>query len=94
MEIVWLPKAIEGLDVVIEYLENNWTEKQINELENDIQELLYRIKNYSFIGQPSGKNPHIRKAYPNKLTYLIYRVNQERKVIEIVNFRSTKQKPI
>ncbi len=91
MEIVWLPRADQGLDKVIEYLEIHWTEKHIKELEEDIKSITSYISKYPHIGIQSGKKPNLRKAYPNQYTYLIYRIRPRRKIIEIINFRATKQ---
>ena len=43
LKIVWTPKALEGLDEIIEYLEIHWTEKEILVLEQKITDFKNRI---------------------------------------------------
>lgn len=44
LKIVWTPQADRGLDKVIEYLEKEWTVMEILNLEQNLQDLLNRIK--------------------------------------------------
>ncbi|MFD2565706.1 hypothetical protein [Aquimarina rubra] len=43
LKIVWTPQAEQGLDKVLEYLEKEWTSKEILSLEKKIQEFIERI---------------------------------------------------
>ncbi|MGB0837795.1 MAG: hypothetical protein ACPGRE_06815 [Flavobacteriaceae bacterium] len=52
LKIVWTPQAERGLDKVLEYLEEEWTVMEILNLEQNLQDLLYRIsKDINFINQ-------------------------------------------
>jgi len=44
LKIVWSNEASEGLDNIIEYLENNWTEREINLFFLRLEECLENIK--------------------------------------------------
>ena len=54
LKIVWTTQAEKGLDIVIEYLENDWTITEILNLEQKIQNLLYRISKYPKIYPSHG----------------------------------------
>ena len=43
MEIVWSETALETFFKVIDYLFDNWTEKEIETLDNNVEELIQRI---------------------------------------------------
>jgi plasmid stabilization system protein ParE len=94
VEIVWLPRAEKGLDSVIQYLETHWDKKQILQLEKDVELFIDQILKFpnSCIGTKYRK--YVRKGYPNKHVYIIYRYKPLSRRIEILNFRATKQKPL
>lgn len=43
VKIIWTRQAVKGLDRVIGYLEEEWTEKELLNLEENINEFLERI---------------------------------------------------
>ena len=94
LKIVWTPQADKGLAKVLEYLENEWTAKEILNLEQNIQSLLNRISKYPQICPPTGKYKNVHKGLVDKNNYIIYRVKPQKRLIEIINFRGTKQKPL
>ena len=55
LKIVWTPQAEKGLDKVVEYLEEEWTVMEILNLEQNLQDLLNRIKKYPKICPATGK---------------------------------------
>lgn len=63
-------------------------------LEKQILEFTERIAKYPKICPPTGRHPHLRKGLVDRNNYIIYRIRPRKKVIEIINFRGTKQKPL
>ncbi|WP_010521200.1 type II toxin-antitoxin system RelE/ParE family toxin [Aquimarina agarivorans] len=94
LKIVWTEKALEGLDEIIEYLETHWTEKEILLLEQKIEAFKSRVKKYPKIYPLLGKYKNTHKAVLDKHNYFVYRYKPRKKVIELVYFRASKQKPI
>ena len=43
LEIVWTPQAEKGLDSVLEYLQEEWSAKEIFALEKRLLDLMERI---------------------------------------------------
>jgi len=94
LKIVWTPQAKKGLDIVIEYLDREWTVKEIIKLEKVLQEFLERISNYPKIYPATDSCKNVRRGFVDKNNYIIYRIKTNKAIIEIINFRGTRQKPI
>ena len=94
LKIDWTPQAENGLDDVLEYLQEEWSAKEIIALEKRILALMERISKYPKICPPTGKYPNVRKGSIDRNNYIIYRIRPRKKTIEIINFRGTKQRPL
>lgn len=93
LKIVWTPQAEKGLNKVITYLEKEWTIIEILNLEQNLKDLLNRISKYPKICPPSAKFKNVYKGLVDKNNYIIYRIQPNKELIEIINFRGAKQKP-
>lgn len=91
--IKWTIQADKGLEEVIEYLEYAWTGKEILNLEININQVLNQIIIYPELFPKSETFKNLHKAIIDKNNYLVYKVNYSKNVIQIINFRGTKQKP-
>ncbi len=89
-----MPRADKGLDRVIEFLEVNWTEKELKQLNIDVESILNRIKRNHKIGFATAHRKSVRKTYPNKHTYLVYKVKPRKRIVEVIDFGSTREKPL
>ncbi len=94
LKIVWTPQAERGLDKVLKYLEEEWTVLEILSLEQNLQDLLLRISKYPKICPSTGQYKNLHKGLVDKNNYIVYRIQPKKRLIEIINFRGTKQKPI
>lgn len=94
IKIVWTPQAENGLNKIIDYLEKEWTFKENLNLEQNINDLLDRISKYPEICPQTGRFNNVYKGLVDKNNYIIYRILPKKELIEIINFRGTKQKPI
>lgn len=94
LKIVWTPQAENGLEKVLNYLEAEWTIMEILNLEQKVNDLLNRISQYPKICPQTGKFSNVYKGFVDKNNYIIYRIRPKENIIEIINFRGTKQKPI
>jgi plasmid stabilization system protein ParE len=94
LKIVWTPQAENGLNKVIDYLEKEWTIIEILNLEQNINNLINRIRKYPKIYPLTGNFNHVHKGLVDKNNYIIYRIQPKKELIEIINFRGTKQKPL
>jgi len=93
LEIKWTTQADKGLAIVIEYLEAEWTFKEILRLEENITQVTNQISLFPDLYPKSETYKNLHKAIVDKNNYLVYKVNFKNSRIEIINFRGTKQKP-
>ena len=93
LKIKWTSQANKGLAIVIEYLEAEWTFREILQLEENIIQVTNQISLFPDLFPKSETYKNLHKALIDKNNYLIYRVNYKKVCIEIINFRGTKQKP-
>ncbi len=94
LEIFWTETAKTGLQSVLKYLEENWTEKEILKLEEKLKIVIQIIILNPEFFPKSTQNPKLFKALIDKNNYLVYRENKEKQRIEIINFRGTRQRPV
>ena len=63
------------------------------QLEKKINQVISEISLNPDLYPKSETYKNLQKAIVDKNNYLVYKVNSNRKSIEIINFRGTKQKP-
>ncbi|SKC12518.1 ParE toxin of type II toxin-antitoxin system, parDE [Soonwooa buanensis] len=88
--IFWTPNSKNELKKTIEYLEKNFTEKEIKKLVQNIEsttELISQNPNLF----PKSDNVNIHKVVILKYNSMYYRVKNEN--IEILSFFSNRQSP-
>ena len=93
LKIKWTPQADNGLAIVIEYLEAEWTFREILQLEENINQVTNQISLFADLYPKSETFKNLHKAIVDKNNYLVYQVNYKKSSIEIINFRGAKQKP-
>jgi len=94
LEIFWTQRAKDGLQDVVNYLEENWTENEVLGLETNIKSLLSKIIEYPEMCPKTTKQKRVYKGLIDKNNYIIYKYKPRKKTIDIINFRGTKQKPL
>lgn len=94
LKIVWTPQARSGLEKVITYLREEWTIVEIQNLKDNLNNLLNRVSKYPRICPTTGQFENVHKGLVDKNNYIIYRIKPDKRIIEIINFRGTKQKPL
>jgi|SRR5690554_2973690 len=94
IKIVWTPQAQIGLNKVIHFLEENWTEAEILNLEQNLNDLINQISKYPKICPPTAEYKNVFKGLVDKNNYIIYRIQPKKARIIIINFRGTKQAPL
>lgn len=93
LEIVWSIRAEKGFDKILNYLEENWTEREIRNFVEESQEFFDLLKKNPKMLQVS-KKADLYRGPMNKLTMVTYKVKPRNGQILLVNIRSTRQKPI
>jgi len=89
-KILWTNYALNELAKTYEYLEVNFTEKELNRLSIEIDKVLKLISNTPRLF-PMSKSKGVRKVVIKNFNTLYYRENE--KTIEILSFFSNRQNP-
>ena len=92
LEIVWSKRAAKGYANILAYLDENWTKKEVQAFEKQVKETLEKLSEYPYLLEASKKKGY-RRGPINKLTILTYQVNEKKKRLELINIRSSRQKP-
>jgi len=67
--------------------------KEILILENKIEEFKAQVKRTPLLYPATGVHKYIKKAVLSKHNYIIYRFKPQKRVIELIYFKASKQKP-
>jgi plasmid stabilization system protein ParE len=90
-KILWTDFALKELENTIEYLEENWTKKELQNLALNIEETLKLISQNPELFQVSIIKKDIRRAIILSHNTMYYRVKNNQ--IEIISFFSNRQNP-
>ena len=91
-EIIWSPKAIDTFDGVIDYLNENWTEKEIENFVTITENTIRHISQNPYLFKGSEKD-NLREAFVTKNNILLYQINESLKSVELLTFWDTRQNP-
>lgn len=90
-KILWTDFALSELEKTIEYLEKNWTERELRNLAIEIEQTLTLLSHNPNLFQSSDIKKEIRRVVVAKHNTLYYRVKNN--TIEIISFFSNRQSP-
>lgn len=89
-KVFWTPHALEELEKTIEYLHNNFTDKDIRRLAHKIESSIEIISQNPFIF-PVSENKDVHKAIILEFNTMYYRIHDS--TVEILSFFSNRQSP-
>ncbi len=89
--IEWTFHAQAELNAIYDYLERNWTEREIKRFSKRLDENLAVIAKFPFVFPTSEKNKSVRRCVVSKQTSLYYLV--EAKKIIILSLFDNRQNP-
>ncbi|MFZ4799598.1 MAG: type II toxin-antitoxin system RelE/ParE family toxin [Bacteroidia bacterium] len=89
--IFWTDFALKELENTIEYIEQNWSEKELKNLAEKLEETLNLISKNPDIFQVSEFKKDVRRVVVLKYNTIYYRFNNNQ--IEILSFFSNRQHP-
>ena len=93
MKIIWSARAEQGYDRIVQYLLDEWTDKEVSAFIRETDHFLAILSENPQILQKSTSIRNLYRGPLNRLTMLTYRIKPEKNIIELVNIRSTRQKP-
>lgn len=94
MEIYWTPKAKADFNNILEYLNDNWGKREVENFINQTNKVLDGIANnpQMFIGSIKKKNIH--KGFVTKHNSLFYKIKPRKKEIILLTFWDNRRDPI
>ncbi|MDR0793689.1 MAG: type II toxin-antitoxin system RelE/ParE family toxin [Chitinophagaceae bacterium] len=92
-KIFWTDNAKATFNNIVEYLRQEWTEREVEQLVNRTEKMLATLKRYPEMCRPSAKRKNIRIGVLDKHTQLVYHYKPRKKQIEILLFWGMRQNP-
>ena len=93
MEISWTPTARKNYLNVLDYLDKTWTEREVQNFINKVDNLLDQIKQNPRMFEESKKKKNVRKGLISKHNTLYYRVKPRKKELQLLMFWDNRQDP-
>lgn len=93
MDISWTPIARRSYFKILDHLEEAWTEKEIQNFINEVNDLLEQIRHNPEMFQQSRGKKDIRKGFVTKHNTLYYRVRSRKKELQLLLFWDNRQDP-
>jgi plasmid stabilization system protein ParE len=94
LKIVWTKRAIARYDRIVTYLEEQWTEKEVRDFIQQTEEFFKLLKEYPKMLQKTEKHKNGYRGPINKLIILTYRIMPGKQLIELINIRPARKKPL
>jgi len=73
-KILWSEEALSNLEEILDYLNERWTQKEIDKFKNKLNKQLEIISRFPTIFPVSNYNPNLRKAVLSKQTTIFYKI--------------------
>ena len=90
-KIQWTDHALSELRDIIEYLEENWTDRELKKFSKELDHIIELISKNPELFQTSKQKKTVRRAVIAKFNNLYYR--QKNETVEILSLFSNRQDP-
>jgi len=85
-QILWTPLAQSSYQQILNFTLEKWSITTVIELDHEVQKLLEKLENHQSLCPPIGENKDVRKCVISKQTSLLYRIQQDTQMIELITF--------
>jgi plasmid stabilization system protein ParE len=92
-QIIWSPEAERSFDSIVNYLQTNFTEKEVANFIRTVNRRLLLMKQFPKTGNKLSKTSQRRKAVLHKRAILYYRILERKKEVRLLTFFDTRQDP-
>ncbi len=93
LKIVWTPQAKKGYLAIVDYLSQEWSEKEVKNFVKQTFKFFDQLSEYPNLLKESKKKK-IRSGPINKHTILVYRVKPRKGEIQLLYIRGSRQKAL
>ncbi|MEK6616726.1 MAG: type II toxin-antitoxin system RelE/ParE family toxin [Bacteroidota bacterium] len=90
-KVIWTPEAEKTFDAVISYLQQHWSEREIKNFIERINDVVEHISRHPLSYRSAGKED-VREALVTKQNLLLYRVSGQ--TIYLLYFWDTRKNPV
>jgi len=92
-DIVWSRRAKETYFIVLDYLSENWSKKEVLQFMNRTEVVMHALQRNPRLYLASSYNHNIRKAFVDKNNSFFYSIDSYRKRLIILTFYDNRQDP-
>lgn len=93
-KIVWTPRARQGFQSIISYLQEEFSEKEVRTFVRESDQFFRQLSQFPDLLPQSRSKQRLHRGVMNPLTIVVYRVKPRKKEIQLINVRGTRQKPL
>lgn len=90
-KVAWTDHAVEELSQTFQYLQLNFSDREISRFAKKIESALGNISKYPNLYPESSKQKGVRRAVIGKFNTLYYRISSDKDQVEILSFFSNRQ---
>ena len=94
LQVRWTTQAEKGYDNIINHLKEKWTQREIDNFVNETRQFLKLLENNPNMLEASRTRKNVYRGPMNHLTIITYRIKPRKKIIELLNVRSARKKPL
>lgn len=91
-KIIWSPEAEKTFEEIINYLEINWSEKEIRKFVSETEKIIFLLQQNPFLFRGSEKE-NVYEALIGKQNLLLYQIIENSKKVELLSFWDARQNP-
>lgn len=89
--VLWTDHALDELEEALEYLQKNWTERELKKFSRELDHTIELISKNPNLFQASNTKKGVRRAVILKYNKLYYRVNKNS--VELLSLFATRKDP-
>ena len=90
-KIIWSDEAINNLSGIIEYLENRWTQKEIENFARLLDKQLELISSNPYLFPKGPQSKNIRKSVLTRQTSIYYYIKE--KEVHLISLFDNRKRP-
>ena len=91
--VFWTKRAQSNYFSILDYLSENWTQKEINQFINRVELVLKAIRRNPYLFSASTVNKKVRRAFIDKNNSLFYSLNTNERSIVLLTLYDNRQDP-
>ena len=92
-EVLWTNKAIKTAEDVVKYLREEWTQKEVDNFLDKVDDVIATIEINPKLFRASSKRANIHLVVLKRKTILVYQIRPQKKQIALLLFWNPKKNP-